>query len=93
MPTDRGCGWARVELSARLDGEAAGETAGALDAHLAGCASCRRHGRELERVRRALRVQPAGDVPDLAPAIMRAVAEDAAPASPWRTRVRAATLG
>lgn len=92
MRTDRGCAWARVELSARLDGEAAEGAAGDLDAHLAGCASCRRHGRELENVRRALRVQEAGGVPDLAPAIMSAVTA-ARPAAPWRTRIRAATLG
>ncbi|HEV2757832.1 MAG TPA: zf-HC2 domain-containing protein [Actinomycetota bacterium] len=91
MPTDRGCAWARVELSARLDGETS-VPPDTLDAHLADCASCRRHARELESVRRALRVQPAGDVPDLAPAIMRAVAA-VAPVSPWRTRLRAATLG
>jgi outer membrane lipoprotein-sorting protein len=89
---ERGCAWARVELSARLDGETSPRAAEELDAHLSGCASCRRHARELEAVRRALRVQPADDVPDLAPAIMRAV-EPASPASPWRTRVRAATLG
>jgi hypothetical protein len=82
-----------VELSARLDGEAEAGAAGELDAHLAECASCRRHARELESVRRALRVQPAGEVPDLAPEIMRAVARTKVPASPWRTRVRAATLG
>lgn len=93
MPTDRGCAWARVELSARLDGETSAGAAGALDAHLADCASCRRHGRELEGVRRALRVQPAGDVPDLAPAIMQAVDTGRVAAPMWRGRVRAATLG
>lgn len=90
MRADRGCAWAREELSARLDGEsAAGE---ALDAHLAGCAACRRHARELEDVRRALRVQPAESIPDLAPAIMRTIGATPRP-SPWRSRVRAATIG
>ncbi|MFN2586919.1 MAG: zf-HC2 domain-containing protein [Actinomycetota bacterium] len=92
MSTDRGCAWARVELSARLDGETSPEAASALDAHLADCASCRLHARDLESVRRALRVQPADDVPeDLAPAIVRAVAGARPPA--WRTRMRAATMG
>lgn len=92
MRTDRGCTWAREELSARLDGEASPHDAAELEAHVAGCAACRRHARELEEVRRALRVQPAGAVPDLAPAIMRKLGA-AAPASPWRSRIRAATVG
>jgi hypothetical protein len=82
-----------VELSARLDGEASPADAEELNAHLAGCASCRRHERELEGVRRALRLQPANAVPDLAPAIMRALDGGTARVSPWRTRLRAATLG
>lgn len=92
MRAERGCAWAREELSARLDGEASPRDADALDAHLAGCASCRRHARELEDVRRALRVQPAEKVPDLAPAIMRRL-ERTAPAAPWRSRIRSATVG
>ena len=96
MRTERGCGWARVELSARLDGEVSPATARELDEHLAGCAACRRHARDLEAVRRTLRVQPAGDVPDLAPEIMQAIAQGTAATGDghrWRTRVRAATLG
>lgn len=90
MRADRGCAWAREELSARLDGESSMHEE--LDSHLAGCAACRRHSGELEDVRRALRVQPAGAVPDLAPAIMRKVG--ATPhRSPWRSRVRSATIG
>lgn len=92
MRADRGCAWAREELSARLDGEASAGEAAALDEHLADCASCRRHAREIEDVRRALRVQPAEAVPDLAPAIMRTIAR-AGPPSPWRVRIRAATVG
>ncbi|HEX2295122.1 MAG TPA: anti-sigma factor [Actinomycetota bacterium] len=94
MRADPGCAWAREELSARLDGEADRSAAAALDEHLAGCASCRRHARELEDVRRALRVQPAEAVPDLAPAIMRAVAGTVSgPGLSWRSRIRAATVG
>lgn len=93
MRAERGCAWAREELSARLDGEASPADAAALEDHLAGCASCRRHERELEDVRRALRVQPADEVPDLAPAIMRSIARSEPPRLPWRSRVRAATVG
>ena len=92
MLADRGCAWAREELSARLDGETAAPDAAALAGHLAGCAACRRHARELEDVRRALRVQAAEAIPDLAPAIMRKL-ERAAPRAQWRTRLRAATVG
>ncbi|HYP24354.1 MAG TPA: zf-HC2 domain-containing protein, partial [Actinomycetota bacterium] len=65
MRAERGCSWAREELSARLDGESRPADAAALDDHLATCAACRRHERDLEDVRRALRVQPAEEVPDL----------------------------
>lgn len=92
MRAERGCAWAREELSARLDGEVAARDADALAAHLSECGACRRHERELEDVRRALRVQPAEAVPDLAPSIMRRLGRVERP-SPWRTRVRAATVG
>ena len=95
MRAERDCAWAREELSARLDGEASPHDAAALDDHLAGCPSCRRHERELEEVRRALRVQAANAVPDLAPAIMDAIArsETQPRRLPWRSRARAATVG
>lgn len=95
MRAERGCSWAREELSARLDGESRPADAAALDEHLATCAACRRHERDLEDVRRALRVQPADEVPDLAPAIMRTIERTATATRPlpWRSRVRAATVG
>jgi hypothetical protein len=89
---ERGCAWAREELSARLDGEGSPHDAAALDAHLAECAACRRHARELEDVRRALRAEAAEAVPDLAPAILRRITRTQRPSS-WRTRIRAATMG
>jgi outer membrane lipoprotein-sorting protein len=91
--TERSCEWARVELSARLDDETSAADARLLDDHLTACAACRRHADELEGIRRTLRLQPAEAVPDLAPQIMRAVSGGAAQRSPWRTRMRAATLG
>ena len=93
MHADRGCAWAREELSARLDGQAKPEDAAALDTHLRDCAACRRHEQDLEEVRRALRLQPAESVPDLAPAIMRRIEPAGARRLPWRSRIRAATVG
>lgn len=94
MRAERSCAWAREELSARLDGESSPANTAALEEHLAGCASCRRHERELEDVRRALRLRPADEVPDLAPAIMRSIARsEPATRLPWRSRIRAATVG
>lgn len=92
MRAERGCAWAREELSARLDGEGSAADAGSLDEHLAECPACRRHARDLEAVRRALRVQPAEAVPDLAPTIMRRL-QRTREVSPWRTRIRSATVG
>lgn len=70
------CAEARVELSARLDGELDEPTARALDAHLERCDACRREEHALREARRAVRIQPVGHVPDLTERIMQAVAED-----------------
>jgi hypothetical protein len=68
------CPRARVQLSARLDGEVGDTTARALDLHLASCPRCRAHEQALIRVRRSLRTQPAEPVPDLSEAILQEVA-------------------
>lgn len=73
MPPELGCAEARPDLSARLDDELDQATAAALDAHLKQCPECRGHERALERVRRALRAQPAGPVPDLSGRILQRV--------------------
>lgn len=73
MRADLRCAAARIEISARLDGEADDASAGLLDAHLAVCAACRRHEGELATTRRALRLQPVGAVPDLADSIMERI--------------------
>lgn len=72
---------ARRGVSERLDGEA---VAG-LDEHLAGCAECTGFAESAEALRRALRFEPVGAVPDLAgPVRARIEAERAAP--PRRSR-------
>lgn len=86
----------RADLSARLDGEVSDEIAAWLDDHLATCSECRAYLARLESVRALVRVQPLpDDVPDLAPAVMRAVHE-AAPRyrmrELWVLRLRIASV-
>jgi predicted anti-sigma-YlaC factor YlaD len=71
---DMRCSDVRVAMSARLDGEEPGLSAGVVDAHLAGCAACTAWQDGADRVTRAVRV-PA-PVPDLSDQIMAAVAAD-----------------
>ena len=73
MTTGPACTEARVELSARLDGELDSAAAGALERHLEECPACRSHATEIARVRRVLRAQPAEPVPDLSAEIMSRV--------------------
>jgi Putative zinc-finger len=70
------CEAAERELSARLDDETSGDAS--LDAHLAGCASCRAFEARARRLRVLTRLSPAEPVPDLVPAIMERVREEAA---------------
>lgn len=95
------CADARVELSARLDGEVDEATSRSLDAHVRSCASCRAHEHAISRVRRTLRARPAEPVPDLSDAILAAVrlAEDpprgaSLPSShkTWGARLRVAGI-
>ena len=63
---------ARAAVSARLDGE----VVDGLDEHLAACGDCAAFARSAEGLRRALRFEAVGAVPDLAPAVRaRLVAE------------------
>ena len=77
MKPELRCADARVELSARMDGELDGASVALLDGHLRECDECRRHAAELQAVRSALRVVAAEEVPDLTTEIMRRVADDA----------------
>jgi len=60
------CDHAQLSLSARMDGEHLGERRDAeVDAHVEGCSACREFARGSLRVRTAVRIRPADDVPDL----------------------------
>jgi len=74
MSTTR-CDAVRLDLSARLDGEATDLPVDRLDAHVAGCDGCRVWLAEAERVTRLARVRAVG-VPDLTGRILAAVADD-----------------
>jgi hypothetical protein len=75
MKPELRCAEARVELSARMDGEIDGAAQGEVDLHLKTCEDCRRHAEDLQAVRSALRVMSAEEVPDLTADIMRRVAD------------------
>ena len=94
MRSERACELVRLDLSARMDGEVDTVRSRELDSHLEGCADCRRYETSLRQVKRAVRLQPAPEVPDLAPRILAAIARDARPLQPpvWRTRLRIALV-
>jgi len=69
------CERAQAALSARLDGERLpARVAGEVDEHVARCAACTAFVAGSERLRRAVRIRAAEDVPDLVEPIMTAVA-------------------
>jgi hypothetical protein len=59
-----------ADLSAAADGELAPGGAGPLEAHLAGCPACRAFQARLGAMRRLLRFEPVGAVPDVAPRVV-----------------------
>jgi predicted anti-sigma-YlaC factor YlaD len=71
MSTTR-CDDIRVDLSARIDGEATERSSAELDAHLLGCVACGEWLARAERVTRQVRLRSA-DVPDLTASILAAV--------------------
>jgi hypothetical protein len=74
------CDQARVDVSLAADGELAGERAGPLAAHLAGCAACAAFQAHSAAIRQQLRFEPVGAVPDVAPRVLTAVRHRAPPA-------------
>jgi Putative zinc-finger len=89
------CAEARVDLSARLDDELDVVEGEALEAHLETCAACRREEEVLRATRRAVRIQPVEDVPDLTNRIMQAVAADGPRLrrrSEWNVRFKVAAV-
>lgn len=76
MRADRTCRQIEVELSARLDQEVDPATSALIDEHLAGCASCRAHEEQLRAVKRAVALQAAPPVRDLAPSVTSRLTRD-----------------
>ena len=71
------CGDARIEISARLDGECPGDSGEALDRHLHGCPACRAYEAEVAAVHRSVRLRAAEPVPaDLTAGVLSAIAAD-----------------
>jgi predicted anti-sigma-YlaC factor YlaD len=67
------CSPFREAISARLDGEALGMPARALDDHLGGCSDCARWAGEAALVTRRARLATAPAVPDLTVAVLGAL--------------------
>lgn len=72
------CAQCREEISADLDGESDADGRAALEAHLAGCAACRRWQASAAVVTRSARTAPADPGPDLVALVV--------PAAPRRRR-------
>ena len=71
------CGDARIEISARLDGESPEAASAALDAHLSRCPACRAYAAEANVVHRSLRLRAAEPVPaDLTANVLAAIGDD-----------------
>jgi predicted anti-sigma-YlaC factor YlaD len=71
----------RDALSARLDGEEPGVEEPVLYGHLAACEGCRTFAHDAEALHRAVRLEPAPVIPDLAPSVLAAIGEDTLAAS------------
>lgn len=69
------CATCREAVSARLDGEATGDPAAAVQAHLDRCAACEAFRVHAAALHRRTRVTPAADVPDLTVPILLAVGD------------------
>jgi hypothetical protein len=76
------CDQARMDVSLAADGELAGERAGPLADHLAGCRACAAFQAHLAAVRQQLRFEPVGAVPDVAPRVLAAVGHRAPAGTP-----------
>jgi predicted anti-sigma-YlaC factor YlaD len=74
------CTHIRHAISARLDGEDPGVENAVIDTHLETCPECRGFAASAARLHRSTRVAPAPAVPDLTPAILAAIGDDASAA-------------
>ena len=73
MKPELDCGAALEDISSLLDGELNVARALAVRAHVEACPKCSEQARAIDEVRRALRTQPAGEVPDVTATVMRRV--------------------
>jgi RNA polymerase sigma-70 factor (ECF subfamily) len=77
---DVNCERVRSAISLRMDGERiAPARATAVQDHLATCPSCRGFAENANRLRRAVRIRPAEEIPDLSDQIMAAIAAERRP--------------
>ena len=72
------CTHIRHALSARLDGEDPGVDDAVIETHLDTCTACRDFAAAAASLHRSTRVAPAPAMPDLTPAILAAIGDDAA---------------
>jgi hypothetical protein len=72
------CDQAQADLSSSADGELDATRAEPLAAHLAGCAACTVFSDRLAQIRRQLRFEPLGEVPDVAAAVVAQLRREAA---------------
>jgi predicted anti-sigma-YlaC factor YlaD len=88
------CGDARIEISARLDGESSGPALEALEAHLTGCPACRAFAAEVAAVHRSVRLRAAEPVPpDLTAGVLAAIGDEPAHARVGSLRLGLAVVG
>jgi predicted anti-sigma-YlaC factor YlaD len=85
------CEECREEISADLDGESDAAGRAALEAHLAGCAACRRWRESAVVVTRSVRTAPADPGPDLVALVLPAAPRHRR--GPWVARVGLAVVG
>ena len=78
MKAEMPCAVIQLELSARLDGEIDPGTDARLTAHLEHCAECRAHEEALRTVKRAVALQAAPPVRDVAPLVMARISREVA---------------
>ncbi len=88
------CGDARIEISARLDGEDTAAVTEPLDAHLRGCPACRAYETEVAAVHRSVRLRAAEPVPaDLTAGVLSAIAADEGEGRVGSLRLGLAVIG
>lgn len=76
MRAETECTWVQLELSARLDGEVDTVTDARLTAHLEHCADCRQIEDAMRKVKRAVALQAAPPVRDVAPSVIEQVSRE-----------------